>query len=469
MRIFQQACAVFACLAALNAAVAAPSPKYVFLFIGDGMSTPQRMIAEEFARKTTGEGLAMNAMPYQSTARTRSADSLITDSAAAATAIACGAKADNGAIGVAPDGARLESVAEFAKARGRKVGVMTTVTITHATPAGFYAHRRSRSDMSGIVQDLLDSKFDFFAGGGPVCDTVGTKNVFEAAKDAGYRVARSREGFAALNPGCGKVWGVLSENYLEHAIDLAPEQPTLADMVGKAVELLEDAPKGFFIMAEGGLVDYGAHANDAATSLRDVLALDQAVKIACAFQKRHPDETLVVTTGDHETGGMTMGFAGTGYNLYIQLLARQKVSSEKFSERVGEAIRKNPKITFGDIRPWLERDFGFVFDKTAVKTDDDQLMLLSKREIDDLRSAFASDVEFVLGDQKETTEHDVARRRRFAATAKRILSSHAGVGWSTGDHTALPVMTTAIGCGAETITGFLENSDISRKLKELMR
>ena len=126
------------------AAFAGSAPKYVFLFIGDGMSTPQRMVAEEFSLNTGGGELAMNRMPYQSNTRTKSANSIITDSAAAATAIACGRKTNNGMLGVAPDGTRLESVAEVAKGNGMKVGIITSVTINHATPAGFYAHRKRR-------------------------------------------------------------------------------------------------------------------------------------------------------------------------------------------------------------------------------------------------------------------------------------------------------------------------------------
>lgn len=140
--------------------------KYVFLFIGDGMSIPQRMTAEELARINTGKGLAINAMPNQALTTTRSANSFITDSAASATAIACGAKTKNGAVGVDAKGARLESIAEVARDSGRKVGIVTSVTLNHATPAGFYGHNLSRGNYYEIGLDLIDSRFDFFGGGG---------------------------------------------------------------------------------------------------------------------------------------------------------------------------------------------------------------------------------------------------------------------------------------------------------------
>ena len=139
--------------------VLAGAPKYVFVFIGDGMSTPQRMVAEEFARTTGRADFAMNALPYQVNTRTKSANAIITDSAAAATAIACGEKTNNGMLGVRPDGTRIDSVAEVAKRRGMKVGVVTSVTIVHATPAGFYAHNKNRGNTYQIALDLIASAY----------------------------------------------------------------------------------------------------------------------------------------------------------------------------------------------------------------------------------------------------------------------------------------------------------------------
>lgn len=465
------------CLAVLTvmlAAVAgAAKPKYVFLFIGDGMSMPQRMAADEFA-KVTGYGeLAMNRLPYQCMTRTQSANKLVTDSAASATAIACGEKTDNGMLGVDPQGRRLESVAAFARRRGLKVGVMTTVTITHATPGGFYAHQRSRGDTYRIGLDLLESGFDFFAGGGmddkqnDEKDSAYRGNVFELAAAAGYWLTTNRAEFAALRPGGGKVWAPLSRSRLDFSIDAREDSVRLSEIVAKAVELL-DNPAGFLIMAEGGTVDYGGHANDAATVLQDILELDRAVKVALEFQRRHPEETLIVTTGDHETGGLSMGFAGTGNHYYLHLLARQRLSAEKFSREIEQAIRARPKLTFAEIRPRLVRDFGFVFEPSAATTEDDRRMLLSAAEQQELAEAFQDDVAFVTGGKVETTAHDARRRKRFANTVKRIMATHAGVSFSTGSHTAMPTMTTASGPGAEGFVAFMENTDIARKLKELL-
>ena len=460
--------ALFAALAVVSLQAAAP--KYVFLFIGDGMSTPQRMVAEEFARLTGREAFAMNALPYQANTRTKSANSIITDSAAAATAIACGEKTNNGMLGVLPDGTHVESVAEVAKKSGRKVGIVTTVTIVHATPAGFYAHNKNRGLAYQIGLDLLASGFDYFAGGGvydkfdDAKDPLYRGNVFELARKAGYAVnLDDRAGWAALKPG-SKSWSVFGARGMQFAIDADGTEPTLADLVAKGVEVL-DNPNGFFLMCEGGKVDYAGHANDGATDLREVLALDDAVKVALAFQEKHPDETLVVATGDHETGGLSMGFAGTGGRFRVEMLANQKISVEKFSNDIKKLIsERKGEIEFADVKPLLTEKFGFVFDKSAK----DDPMRITAAEERSLVQAFRKDVENVRMKLRDTTAHDVARLYVFAQAVKNVLGAHAGVGWSSGSHTALPTLTTAKGPGAEILVGMQENTDLGRRLKELL-
>ena len=457
----------------LLAGVHATTPKYVFMFIGDGMGMPQRMVAEDFSRRIGRGPLAMNALPYQGLTRTASANQLITDSAAAATAIACGVKANNCVLGLTPDGQRVESVAERAKRKGMKVGIVTTVTIVHATPAAFYAHRKHRGEVYRIALDLVASGFDYFAGGGvynkydDVKDSQYRGNVFDLARAAGYTIVREKEPLLALRPGAGKVWGVFNDEALEFDIDTDPRYPTLKEMVAKGVELL-DGPDGFFMMAEGGKVDYAAHANDAATTAREIIAMDDAVKVACAFAERHPDDTLIIVTGDHETGGLAMGYVGAGYKFHIQLLARQKCSTEAFMKRIHGMLLENPDMPFEEVKPLVTENFGLIFDASAAKTADDRLLVLSPFEVKELEAAYAADVVFAKTRQKETRKHDVRRRQKFAATAKRLLGNHVGVGWSSGAHTALPTTTTAQGCGAEKFIGLTENTDIALRLKELL-
>ena len=457
-----------AMLAFAPTALAVQRPKYVFVFIGDGMSTPQRMVAEEFAEKTGHGELAMNRLPYQVNTRTRSANSVITDSAAAATAIACGVKTNNGMLGVLPDGTEVESVAEVAKRSGMKVGIVTTTAINHATPAGFYAHRKSRSEGYRIGLDLVSSGFDYFAGGGfngkedDRSNSQYRGNIYDLARNAGYSVATNVAAWAALRPG-GKALCTFASHHFAFAIDRDPAvQPALSELVGKGIELL-DNPNGFFIMCEGGTLDFAGHANDAATNLRDAIALDAAVKVALAFAEKHPGETLVIATGDHETGGLSMGFVGTGGKFYVERLACQKCSTEKFSGGIKEMLRRNINITFDEIRPLVTEKYGLVFDG-----DPKDPMSLTSAEVNLLKEAFEKDRQYVKAKLADTVAHDVRRRYVFASTARGILAAHAGVGWSSGSHTALPTLTTATGTAADIIVGMAENADIGIRLKKLL-
>ena len=447
--------AAFAVSAAALAAQAAKPVKYVFLFIGDGMSIPQRMTAEELARINTGKGLAINSMPHQALTTTRSANSFITDSAASGTAIACGSKTNNGMIGMDPKGGRLKSVAEVARDSGRKVGILTSVTLNHATPAAFYGHNRSRGNYYDLGLDLVESGFDFFGGGGIAeCDDKKAKSykgdIYEIAEGRGYTVVRKdMKALAALKPGCGKVIATGADGALMYNLD-APDSPRIADFTKKAIELL-DNERGFFIMVEGGKIDWMCHANAAATVMAEVADFDNAVKVALEFARKNPRDTLVVVTGDHETGGLTMGFAGTAYNSYIDRLNAQKRSREAFNSASKKLAGGGKDIEFEDVIPLLSESFGFVFDE-----DSESPLALSEAERGELEKAFGR------------WKKDVSKGALSLAAAK-ILNNKAGLAWTSDAHTALPVETSAQGAGAEVFSGTIDNTDIAKILKELVR
>ena len=426
----------------------AQKPKYVFLMIGDGMAVPQRMIADEFSRKINRGQLAMNTLPFHATTRTVSASSLVTDSAAAATAIACGEKTANGVVGYSKDFSRkLESVAVVAHKNGKKVGIITSVTINHATPAGFYAHRKHRSQYYSIGLDLIASGFEYFGGGGVArCDDRESPdfqgNIYDLAAKAGYKVVRNKADFVKLAPGVGKVLASGSPSSLPAGIDQDKSVPTLAEFTAKGIELL-DNPNGFFMMVEGGRIDEFGHANCSAENLNEVLAFDQAIKVVLDFAAKHPDETLVIITGDHETGGMTMGFAGSGRGINIERLANQKISGIKFHAMIKEEKKKNPEFSFDDACKLLTEYYGFKFNgdkKDPMSINSKELALLKK------------------GFEKGT----------LADSARIVMNTKAGVGWTTGKHTALPVLTTSTGVKAELFTGFIDNTDISKKIKSVL-
>ena len=458
-------------LAALVSAVAcAGGPKYVFMFIGDGFSVPQRMVAEEFSREIGRGELACNHLPYHATTRTSSATSLVTDSAAAGTAIACGAKTYNSAVGVDKNGNPVESVAEVAHRLGRKVGIVSDCYLTHATPAVFYSHNVNRGRSYQIGLDIINSGFEYFAGGGfsgkenDVRDEKYKGNLYDLIAKAGFLVATNKADLMSAKPG-KKVLYTACEGHMPHAIDRDESMPTLAEMTKKGIELL-DGPGGFFMMVEGGTLDFSGHANDAATNLREVLAMDDAVRVAKAFQDSHPD-TLIITTGDHETGGMAMGFYGTGYALHVKRLAHQKRSRIEFKQvlkdKRTELRNANKPWTFEEAKKLLEEYFAFDF-SAAVHSDslEDKLAggkYAANTETNDERLRMTST------DVKALQE--AFKRNKLQDEARRITSEKAGVGWSSGSHTALPVLTTSGGPGAETFHGYMDNTEIALRLKKL--
>ena len=461
--------AVFAILSAVLLVCAAEKPKYVFLFIGDGMSTPQRMIADEFSRKLGRGQLAINTLPVHATTRTCSANSLVTDSAAAATAIACGERTNNGRLGMNADGTKkLVSLAEAARDKGKKIGIVTSVTINHATPAGFYAHRKSRQELYAIGLDLIASNFDYFGGGGVAKhddrkSPLYKGDIYDLAAKAGYKIVGTRKELLDLKPGAGKVlaYGVKA-SILPYAIDRKDQSvATLAEFTAKGIELLEDGKNGFFMMVEGGAIDYAGHANDAATNLHEVIAFDEAVKVALKFMEKHPDETLIVVTGDHETGGMTMGFASTGYALYIELLLNQASSAGVFTRKVSDMKKANPKLAFADVRELLTQTFGFKFEKKTPE-------ILSHEKNPKKHPMPGRDPMILTADETARLEKAFAASpKAFGLEAKQILCHKAGVGWTSGAHTALPVLTTSKGAKAEIFTGFINNYDIAIKMKSI--
>lgn len=435
--------------------------KYVFLFIGDGLSIPQRMMTEEFLKKTENRGLLMNKLPYQAITHTSAANAFITDSAASGTAIACGEKTNNGRIGMDASGERkLVSVAEVARDSGRKVGIISSVTLNHATPAAFYGHNTSRGNAYQIGLDLIASKFDYFGGGGIAGhnhkdDKMYKGDIYELAKEAGYTVSFDRKGFEAIKPGSGKVISMGAKDALPYAIDMKENNLRLADFTRQGIEMINN-PKGFFMMVEGGKIDWMCHANDAATTLREVIDFDEAIQVGYEFYQKHPEETLIVVTGDHETGGLTLGFGGTGYKSYIENLKYQTCSLDVIKSK----LRKVKATTFDDLKPVITEVSGLIFPVVEEGKERPKGGLnLSASEEKALADKFAR----YFKEGKFTGENSMA------GDLVRLLNNKSAVAWTSGAHTALPVQTTAIGPGGDLFSNMLDNTDIAKRLKMLVR
>jgi len=508
----------------------APPAKYVILFIGDGMGLAQRMAADLYMdameSKLPQAGafrLVMNRLPAQGLATTFGADAVITESAAAGTALATGRKAVKSVLGVdASKTKAMTNLSELAKANGRKVGVMSTASIDHATPAAFYAHVARRSDYYSIARQLAASKVDFFAGGGlkqPKGKDGRKSDVMKEIEAAGFTVCRTAEDLAKLGPQSGRVLAIHpsldSEKSVVYEIDRKSEDPSLADLTRKALQCLE-GPEGFFLMVEGGKIDWACHANDAATAVRETLALDRAVQEALKFYLRHKDETLIVVTADHETGGLSLGYSATGYKLHLERLAAQKMSLGVLAKKVSDyrKTRKYETARFEELLDLLKDATGLVpqtpehkaaaakaladlveqekalknltgkareeaeddFDDAKVEYAQMVAMVLAPAELEAMKRAFDASMKKLLPKPKTTTP-DPAKyqpdlsyggREPFAVEAIRILNHKAGINWGSYAHTGIPVPVSAIGVGEKTFTGLCDNTHVQQKIAAAM-
>ncbi len=491
----------------------AQEAKYVFYFIGDGMGVNQVQGTEyylgELEGKTGISPLQFTQFPYSTVATTFSATNRVTDSAAAGTALATGHKTQNGAIGVLKDlQTPVNSVAVWAKNSGKRVGVTTSVSVDHATPAAFYAHVAGRGSYYNIGKDLYKAGFDFYAGSDFLQptnkDNANDENLYDMAGKNGYVIARGYKDYLKKSKKADKMILFQSEvaskqdrsaipyaidrtksdltlqditrsavNFLTkdaskgfflmveggkidwachspYAIDRTKSDLTLQDITRSAVNFLtKDASKGFFLMVEGGKIDWACHSNDAATVFQEVIDFDNAIKVAYEFYAQHPDETLIVITADHETGGIVLG---TGpYELNLQVLKNQKVSESGFTKIVNQLREKSKnQVSWEDIKQALKENFGFW----------DSVKLSDKQEAR-LKAVYESSLK---NQQMKLEKSEYAQDEPIAAEAKRIIDEIALVGWTSGGHSAGYVPVFAIGAGAELFQGRIDNTEIPLRI-----
>ena len=302
--------------------------KYIFLFIGDGMGNSHVAVTESYlsakAGKIGGEQLTMTQFPYFGTCTTHCLDKTITCSAAAGTAIASGQKTLYSRLGCDKDLNRLESMAFDLKRDGYKIGIMSSVPITHATPAAFYASTPDRGDGYGIMKQIPDSGFEFFAGSGfedmfgKDGNSLGADKYLE---EHGYEVCFGPEEFAAAAQTSERLVLCQEKSRAENAKAYvsetsATEDMTLAQMLEMAIDYLGEE-KPFFIMCEGGDIDWESHSNYTMPMIEKVISFDNAIAVAYEFYKAHPEETLIVVTADHETGGVAIGQGESWSNTFV--------------------------------------------------------------------------------------------------------------------------------------------------------
>jgi alkaline phosphatase len=274
----------------------------IIIMIGDGMG-PEQVKAGGIYKYGAPGTLAFEKLPHAAMAKTAPASGGVTDSAAAGTAIATGVKVKNGTISMAVpgDGRELQTLLETCKARGMATGLVTTTALTHATPAAFGAHDRSRKNARQIANDYLtQTKPDVLLGGGESGMTA------DGARRAGYSVVTDLSGLKRVRPGStGRLAGLFGSSHLPYEKDGLGGLPHLSDMVTAALGVLERNPNGYFLMIEGGRIDHACHKNDAERAVREVAAFEEAFSVVWSRVSRRTD-TLVIVTADHETGGLTV-------------------------------------------------------------------------------------------------------------------------------------------------------------------
>lgn len=445
----------------------AQEAKYVFFFIGDGMGVNQVQGTELYLGELDGKigltPLDFTEFPYATTSSTYSATNGVTDSAAGGTALATGTKTKNGTIGMEQDQQTpIASIAMRAKEKECRVGIATSVSIDHATPAAFYAHNPNRKNYYQIGKDLFTAGFDFYAGSDFLDpDNHGQgESLYTLASQYGYTLARGYEDFMAKNEQADKLILLQTEkasatyrDAIPYAIDRREGDLCLSDITSAAIRFLsKDLSKGFFLMVEGGKIDWACHSNDAATAFREVVDLNESIRQALQFYENHPDETLIVISADHETGGLVLGTGA--YALNLQALQYQRVSETAFTSILNSLRRQTGnRVTWEQARQALADNFGFW---NELKLTEQQAKRLEEVYC---RTFTGSDVEM------EKSEY--AQDEPLAAEAVRIINEIAMVGWVSGGHSAGYVPVFAIGAGADYFQGRMDNVEIPARIAEI--
>jgi len=441
--------------------------KYVFLFIGDGMGIQIVNTTQVYIDSVlkNNQSLSFINFPVQTFATTYAANQYITCSAAAGTALSTGSKTSIGTLGLNYNHTdTLFSIAKKFKENGYKVGILTSVSIDHATPAAFYAHQGSRGSSYDIAKDLLKSGYDFYASGGFV-DPYGKKlkesveSIYSLGKKSSFAFTSNLDSVDILKSSYKSVVystpNPAPDNTLKNYIDADDSTDvTLAQLTKKAIQTI-DNPKGFFMMVEGGKIDWACHSNDGACAIGEVIAFSDAIKQAIEFYNAHPDETLIIVTADHETGGFSLGNKDNKYSNNLSVLSYQKASKEVFKDLVVDKLKQTPKPTFAQMLDIAKTNTGLGDAKLGLTLKDE--------EMKKLQEAYSKTIKEI---QKNTGKSDYLSESKetFSSTCIDILNKKAAIGWTSTAHTGSPVPVYVIGKGSSLFSGKLDNTDIPKNI-----
>ena len=428
--------------------------KGIIFLCSDGMSPGVFTLAEAYSKNTRGgKGTAWWQLWNESTAArglmdTASADSLVTDSAAAASAWGGGIRVNNGAINITPQGKRIEPISTDLKKHGVKLALVTTTRITHATPAGFASVVENRGQENDIAEQYLDQA-DILLGGGAnffAKEKRGdSKDLFAEYHKAGYTILRDRDALLANRD--ARILGTFDSDHLPYHIDhqhdkrLQAAVPTLAEMTTAALDRLLEGDAPFLLMVEGGRIDHAAHLNCIAGVLGDQIAFDDAVAATLAKTATR-DDILVIVTSDH--GNANPGLNGLGWNYELSNQAFANVSKITIShERMFQDWNAKKDATRADFESFLKTHLHFTPEK---------------KEIDALHEAFKTR-------KAEDWNH---QHQNWEGLLGQIQGNHTGIGWTGNSHTSDPTIISATGPGAERFGGLVVNTDVNRHLRELL-
>ena len=451
---------IVATLFALSA-LAEGQVKYVFYFIGDGMGVNQINVTETYLAALKGkigyEPILMSNFPVVGLVNTYSATNGVTDSAAGGTALASGHKTKNGAIGMLEDlKTPCNSIAVWAQKAGKAVGVATNVAITHATPASFYGHQPNRNMYYEMGQDLCKSNFDFFAGSDFHRPNTkeGEPTLREQAKAAGYTILtggykeyqkKGRKADKLILFQSDEQNEKLQSDHIPYALDQDKNDLTLEQITRAGINFLMSKQKdGFFFQIEGGMIDYACHRNDIGNVINEVLDLDKAVRVAYEFYEQHPDETIIVISADHETGGLVMGCGP--YELHTDLLKYQTRSIDETKWLLNQLYKKAPnKFTRAEVDKQLQAILGL---GAGIPVSDKQRERIDRRW---------KAIEQAINDGGKVSD----RINDLCETCKHIISEAALISWASGGHSNGYVPVYAIGPGTEVFQGRINNTEIA--------
>ncbi|MGQ9753632.1 MAG: alkaline phosphatase [Thermaceae bacterium] len=439
-----------------NRPLLSPRARNLIVFVYDGFSWEDFAIARAYAQRVLGRGLALERFLNNSASgqiHTNSLTSYVTESSAAANAFSCGVKTVNGGLAIHADGTPLLPLFAAAKEAGKAVGLVTTTTVTHATPAAFVVSNPDRNAEETVAEQYLAFGAEVYLGGGnkffDAEKRKDKKDLYQAFRDKGYGVVRTPEELRAEN--ASRVLGVFASGHVPYEVDRRFQEvkvPSLREMAEAALKRLPAYRNGFVLQVEAGRIDHANHLNDPAATLWDVLAADETLELLLSFTERYPD-TLLVVVSDHATGTGALYGAGKSYlesSVGVDLLKDQRASLEYMLQKLGQ----NPDP--GQVKEAYRSLKG-------VSLSDEEVVMVVEAIV---KKSYRPD-----GVRYSVQPADTLSWAMVQKDPKR--PDRPNIGWNSGQHTASPVMVAFYGAGVgRTHLGVMDNTQVFRVMGQAL-